>query len=112
MDKELLIEKYNNIKDLFRQYNELYELLDLMGIKYQRTSCIKCRKDYLNIIGEELGLIESAAEVSSFNNYKYLKKRTFLWYKDGKVVKINSKTPKEEIEQFIKTHKGFYKIDN
>ena len=110
MEKEDLIQRTLLIKNVSTQREELYSLLDELGITYSRTRCIKCLNDYLNIIKEELNLIESASELSSFNyEYKYLKSRSVLWNRDGKMVKINQNTPISTIEEFIKTHKGFYK---
>lgn len=118
-DKDELIRRVESIQDLKRDYNELYTLLDELGITYKKTTCLKCRRDYLNIIKEELGMIESAAEVSRFNTtqdggYIYLRNRNFIWTKpDGKRVRISKNTPVEEIEEFVKTHNGFYKkIEN
>lgn len=114
-DKDELIRRVESIKDLKSDYNELYALLDELGITYKKTTCLKCRRDYLNIIKEELGMIDSAAEVSSFNTtsdggYIYLRDRNFIWNKpDGTRVRISKNTPVEEIEEFVKDHKGFYK---
>lgn len=118
-DKDELIRRAQSIQDLKRDYNELYALLDELGITYKRTTCSKCRQDYLNIIKEELGMIESSAEVSGFNTtsdgrYIYIRDRNYIWTKpDGTRVRISKTTPVEEIEEFVKTHKGFYKkIEN
>lgn len=114
-DKDELIRRVESIKDLKSDYNELYALLDELGITYKKTTCLKCRRDYLNIIKEELGMIDSAAEVSSFNTtsdggYIYLRDRNFIWNKpDGTRVRISKNTPVEVIEEFVKDHKGFYK---
>lgn len=115
MQKEDLIKKVESITNLKTDYKLLYEIMDELGIRYKRTTCSKCRQDYLNIIKEELGMIESAAEESSFNitptgEYIYLRDRNFIWTKpDGTRVKISKNTPVEEIEEFVKEHKGFYK---
>lgn len=112
MDKEELIKKVESIKDLKKDYKILYEIMNELGISFRKTTCLKCRRDYLNIIKEELGMIESAAEESEFNTpkYKYLRDRSFSWTMiDGKKVIINANTPQNIIEEFVKTHKGFYK---
>lgn len=110
MEIEELKAKALSITNPALQSEELYELLDLLNIKYRKTKCYRCRIDLYNIILEELGLIKDAAESSSFNyEYKYLKSRSVLWNHDGKMVKINQNTPMSTIEEFIKTHKGFYK---
>lgn len=119
MDKEELIRKVESIKNLKTDYKLLYEIMDELGVSYKKTSCMKCRRDYLNIVKEELGMIESASEESDFNitttgEYVYLRDRNFIWTKqDGTRVRISKTTPVEEIEEFVKTHKGFYKkIEN
>lgn len=65
-NKEEMIGRVKAIKDVNKQVEEIYALLGELGIKYKRTGCFKCRRDYLNIIKEELGLIKSAAHKSSF----------------------------------------------
>lgn len=92
--------------DPVRNPKRLYELMDELGIKYKRTTCSKCLKDYYNICCEELGLIDDASDYSEFNEgYVYLKSRSFIW--NGH--KINQKTPVDVIEEFIKEHKGYYR---
>lgn len=110
MTKEEAIEILNNIKDPFIERKELSLILDFLDIKYQRLSCRKCCIDYYNIAREELGLVESAAELSNFNGgYKYLKNRPFRWVrKNGESVIINKNTPIDVIEEFITAHKGYY----
>lgn len=113
MEIEELKAKALSITNPALQSEELYELLDLLGITYKRTRCYRCRIDLYNIILEELGLIKDAAESSSFDyEYKYLKSRSVLWMRDGKYIKMNQYTPIYIIEEFIKTHKGFYKKIN
>lgn len=115
MSKEELIQKVESIQDLKKDYNILYEILEELNISFKKTNCMKCRRDYLNIAKEELGMIESAAENSDFNGkWVYLRDRSFVWTKiDGTKVKINSQTPEKDIEEFVKTHAGFYKkIEN
>ena len=112
MEREDLIKIVEGITDLRTQSKELYSVMDELGIRYKKTTCGKCRKDYLNIVKEELGMIDNAAEESSFNTtgYKYLHDRTYSWVApDGKRVIINQNTPIHYIEEFIKDHKGFYK---
>lgn len=112
MEREELIKRVEAITNLKTQYKELYAILDELGIKYKKTVCMKCRKDYLYIVKEELGMIENAAEHSDFNGGKwvYLRDRSFSWTMiDGKKVIINANTPQNIIEEFVKEHKGFYK---
>lgn len=114
MDKQDLIRRVESIHDLKKDYKELYSIMDELGIQYKKTTCMKCRRDYLNIVKEELGMIESAAENSDFNTttdggWKYLKDRTYVWTRiDGTRVKINEQTPVKYIEEFVKDHKGYY----
>lgn len=115
MNKEELIKKVESIKDLKKDYKILYEIMNELGISFRKTTCSKCRQDYLNVVKEELGMIESAAEQSDFNGGKwvYLRERSFSWTMlDGKKVIINANTPQNIIEEFVKTHKGFYKQTN
>lgn len=46
----------------------LYSVMDELGIQYQRTSCVKCLRDYVAICLEELRAIDNAAEISGFND--------------------------------------------
>lgn len=113
MEIEDLIKKVESIKDLKKDYKILYEVMDELGIKFKKTTCSKCRRDYLNIVKEELGLITDAALMSAFDDgdeWIYLHDRSYSWTKlDGTKVIINKNTPREVIEEFVKTHKGFYK---
>lgn len=113
MDKDVLIEKVKGIRNSYKEKQTIYELLEELGISYKKTNCKKCIDDYLNIIKEELGMIEDASEESRFNSkYTYLKKRSYSWCKfDGTRVIINEHTKEEDIDQFVKTHKGFYRLN-
>lgn len=111
MNKEDLISRTESITNVNLQRDELYSLLDDLNITYKRTRCLKCLQDYLNIVKEELNMIESAADYSSFNDeckYKYIRKRTVLWNRDGKYIKINQNTPTTIIKEFMKTHHGYF----
>lgn len=118
MNKDELRSRVESITSPTLQREELYELLETLNIPYKKTRCTKCLQDYLLILKEEAGVIDSAAESSSFNTnedikqYKYIRNRTVLWNRDGKYVKINQNTPTNIIEEFIKTHRGFYKEIN
>lgn len=110
MTKEEMIEATGGIVHPFRQRETLYAIADELGIKYKRNSCPKCAKDLWNIIREELGLIESAAEESDFNGgdyeWVYLPKRPQYW--NGHV--IDQDTPVEIIREFVKRFpKGYYR---
>lgn len=65
-DRDALIAKVRSIKNVHKQTELLYEIMDELGIKYKRTRCFKCHIDYLNIVKEELGLIDDASENSAF----------------------------------------------
>lgn len=112
MNKEELIEKVNSIHNLRTDQKILYEVMEELGIKFKKTTCIKCREDYLLVVKEELGMIENAAEESSFDRteYRYLHNRSFSWVApDGKRIIIGKNTPVEYIEQFVENHPGYYK---
>lgn len=102
------------ITDSNKQIKEIYALLDELGIKYKKTSCKKCRRDLLNILREEAGMIESAADESDFNsnlNYEYIytPNRPCIW--NGQI--INQDTPVEVIREFVKKFpNGYYIINN
>lgn len=61
------IELLNQIKDVSKDRETLYKLMDELKIPYKRTNCKRCLTDYYNIVREEIGLIGNAAEVSEFN---------------------------------------------
>lgn len=118
MENEELKERISQIKNPLTQREELYTILDELGIKYNRVRCAKCLRDYLLIAKETVGMIESAAEESSFNDsvnsneectYVYLKSQSFIWrMPNGQRVKIGKNTPKKIIEKFIENHSGYY----
>ena len=112
MEREDLIKIVEGITNLRTQSKELYSVMEELGIKFKKTTCIKCREDYLNVVKEELGMIDNAAEESSFDKteYRYLHDRSFSWVaSDGKRIIINQNTPIHYIEEFVKEHKGYYK---
>lgn len=110
IDKEKLLEAANNIENPLKQKEEIYMLMDALGITYKRTNCGRCLRDYLNIVKEELGAIADASTESDFNEasdweYVYIHPRTVLW----KGHKINQSTPKAVVEEFIKKFPvGYY----
>ena len=77
MDREQLLQAANAIANPVKQKEEIYMLMDALGLSYKRTNCGRCLRDYLNIAKEELGAIDNAAEASEFNetdenaNYTY-----------------------------------------
>lgn len=71
MDREELKSRLDAITNLRTQQNELYEVLDALGVTYQKTTCLKCRRDLLAIAREELGVIADASEESGFDTTEY-----------------------------------------
>ena len=113
MDKEELIQRAEAIKNVNTQREELYSLLSDMNISFKRTRCGRCLQDYLNIAKEELNMISSAAEYSSFNTedcteYKYIRKQSVYWKKGNERILINQNTPQNIIEEFVVAHPGYY----
>ena len=111
MDKEKLLQAANAITNPLKQKEEIYMLMDALGLTYKRTNCGRCLRDYLNIVKEELGAIADASNESDFNaetdewEYIYIHPRTVLWHGH----KINQRTPREIIDEFVKEHPiGYY----
>lgn len=106
IDKEKLLEAVNAIKNPINQREEIFALMDELGLSYRRTNCGRCLKDYLNIIKEEIGIITDASVESDFNGeWVYLPKRTMTW----KGHLINQDTPVDVIEEFVKKFPvGYY----
>lgn len=100
-------ELLKQIKDVSKDRELLYQLLENLGITYKKTNCKKCLRDYFAIAREELGLIENAADESDFNGeWKYLPNRTMTW----KGYLINQSTDPKIIEEFVKKFPtGYYK---
>lgn len=104
--------------DILREYTDgtlkadrkrLYMALDTLGLTYRKTNCKRCLNDYHNMIGEELGLVGDAAEVSAFNGggWRYLPDRIMSW--NGHL--IGPDTPNDVIEKFVKAFpKGYYEF--
>lgn len=110
MNKDELIARVHEITNVNTQKNEIYDILKELNIPFKKTTCGKCLKDYLNIIKEELGIIDSAAECSSFNSgWKYIHPFPIVWEYKGKKYVMNNNTPIEIIEAFVKNNKNYYK---
>ena len=107
IDKEKLLEAADAISNPLKQKEEIFMLMDALGLTYKRTNCGRCLKDYLNIIKEELGVIADASTESDFNGeWEYLPKRTMTW--NGHL--INQDTPVEVIREFVKKFPvGYYR---
>lgn len=115
LTKELLIERFAGITDATpANISQIYEALDFLGIPFKKTTCKRCRQDLLNIVREELGLIDDAAELSSFNSdgekcYTYTCDRPQTW--NGYV--IDNNTPVEIIRKFIERFPvGYYAVED
>lgn len=89
------IELLNQIKDVSKDRETLYKLMDELKIPYKRTNCKRCLTDYYNIVREEIGLIGNAAEVSEFNEADEEATYTYNHHRavrvNGKVYNKNSK---------------------
>ncbi|MBR3467166.1 MAG: hypothetical protein IKH15_08120 [Bacteroidales bacterium] len=111
MERQELIEKIQSVKDVKKQAETIYEVLDALGITYKRTGCKKCLADLMNIAKEELGIIGNAAEQSSFDapdeeEYVYLLDRPQTW--NGHI--IGPTTPVEVVREFVKAFpRGYYR---
>ena len=100
MNKQELIDEYLKIKDVNKDIAIIYDLMDKLGIKYQKTACKRCRKDFQNLIAEELGLIKSAADNSGWDDeaeYEYLMGEDYSWQGH----RLNADTPKWVIRRFF-----------
>lgn len=89
MTNKEIIDTFNSIKDPLKQPELLYMVLEGLNIPFTKTSCSKCLNDYYNIVQEELGFIESAAELSDFDRYEYIHHRAIIW-KNKKISKLSS----------------------
>lgn len=108
MEKDQIKEKLNQIVDPYKEKQQLYEVMDLLGLKYRRTNCKSCIIDYYHICMEELEMISDASEASDWDTrdyeliYNY--PRPVNW--KGKIVKKSS--PREVHEAFYVDHPQFY----
>jgi hypothetical protein len=114
MTQEELRERTLAIKDPARQPEELYALLDAAGITYQKSTCHRCRIDLYNILREELGLIESAAEESDFNELPEGAELVFIYPRpvkfNGKIIKKSSS--QETMLTLYRVHPEFFLVQN
>lgn len=102
MTRDEMIEVLNAIKNPVKEVAIINRMMDELGIPYKPTKCPKCIRDRYLILKEELGLIESAAELSEWNEgckYEYVHHRTVIW----KGNKMNQHTPVEVIRQFFES---------
>ena len=101
MTKEEIRERLQSKSDITRQ--ELYDIMDALGLEYRRTSCKKCLADYRAMVMEEVGLIESAADNSAWDGeaeYEYLMDRDYSWQGH----RLNQDTPKWVVRRFMASH--------
>lgn len=100
--------------DIYDVKEDLYSLLEELGISFKKTRCKKCLWDYYNIIREELGIIPDASEESDFNQFYgmefiYLKSRPVAW--NGHIMDNN--TDPAVIRAFLKTGaSGYYRLND
>lgn len=100
--------------DIYEVKEDLYSLLEELGISFKKTRCKKCLWDYYNIIREELGIIPDASEESDFNQFYgmefiYLKSRPVAW--NGHIMDNN--TDPAIIRAFLKTGaSGYYRLND
>lgn len=107
MDREQLFEKFSQIKDVGKDKQIMYEILDELGIKFKKTNCRKCLGDYYAMIKEELGLIADASKESGWDGeWVYLCRHAQTW--NGHIIDQN--TPVDVIKDFVKRFPvGYYK---
>lgn len=109
MTREEMTERIKIVKSPIKEKQTLYKVADELGITYKKNNCPRCAKDLWNIIREELGLIEDAAEQSDFNStgeWVYLLKKPQSWH--GYI--IDQDTDPDIIAQFVKDHpNGYFK---
>lgn len=98
MTKEEIRERLQAKSDITRQ--ELYDIMDALGLTYRKTNCKKCLADYRAMVMEEVGLIKSAADNSGWDEeaeYEYLKGEDYSWQGH----RLNQDTPKWVIRRFF-----------
>lgn len=104
MDKTQLIEKIQSVRDVSEDRNVIYEVMSELGISFKKTNCRKCLGDYFNICKEELGLLESAADTSDFNDkWIYKAIRPTSW--NGKIISKDS--DQETLSKFCHIHPDY-----
>lgn len=106
MTKEKMIERIKMVKSPLKERKALYQIADELGIKYKKNGCGKCATDLWNILREELGLIESAAEVSDFNyeEVDYVWKYIFHTPVVCGGIVYDQNTDPKFIEEFVKSN--------
>lgn len=104
MERDEIIRKAKSITDPTTQFKLVYECLDDLGVKYQKTTCHKCRRDLYAILLEELELIEDASTMSGWDNkdytWVYIYPRPVRW--EGRI--INKHTRGAILEEFCAKH--------
>lgn len=114
MTRQEMIDRVNIVKSPFKERTALYQIADELGIKYKKNNCPKCAKDLWNILREELGLIESAADESDFNSttenveYRFIHSSGGVYWKGRR---YTQDTPTPYIKHFLKYFpKGYYEV--
>ena len=109
-NKEALTLKIKSVKNPVKEIETVYSVLDELGVKYKKSTCSRCRRDLYNIALEELGVISSAADKSSFDandyEYEYLGKKPQAW--KGHI--IDQDTDPAIIAEFIKSFPTYYRL--
>ncbi len=96
-DTNKLIEDIMTVKDVSKDRNIIYSVMTDLGISFKKTNCRRCLQDYLNICKEELGLLNSAADISDFNGkWIYKAIRPTSW--NGKI--ISKDTDQDVLDKF------------
>lgn len=97
MSKEEMIEAIKSVTNINRQIGTIYEVLSELGVKFEKTSCSRCRRDLLLIAKEELGMIDDASDESDFNaDGVWTLKRAVIW--NG--VKITKDSDQKLLDNF------------
>ena len=114
MTTEEIREKALAIKDPVKEYLTVYKLLDELGVKYKKTNCHRCRIDLYNILREELGLIESAAEMSDFNSLPEGAELVYIFpspvkFRDKIIKKTSSQ---KDMMELYRVHPQFFMVQN
>lgn len=87
----------------------LYNYLNEAGLRFKKTDCKKCLKDYKNMLLEELGYIKDASAVSEFNDVECEFVYTYSYSVSWNGYIINNNSPCELKEMFFKEHPKYFK---
>ena len=101
-----MIEAVNSIKQPVKEKKLIFQLAKELGLTLKPTNCSKCLKDYVAILKEELGTIESAADESGFdgNEGEYVWKYIYPTPVACNGIIYNQDTDPKYIESFAKAN--------